>query len=140
VLVSYPQRLTEDVIVQPVPLSDSLKVLELEIATLFRELPRLPAEDEEGRVALIKCHAVIGIFDTFEDAYTAKYGRHTPEAFLTQPIDSRDLQRLAPSHGGLQPECLGVNTHSPAMKVFLSTSGGQGIPQRIPTIIRPRRV
>jgi hypothetical protein len=95
-LVSYKHCPLGGLIVQPIPIPDKLKPLATEIATLFRELPRLLAEGQEGRFALVRGDTIAGIFDTFEDAYTAGYGRFAPEAFLAQPIDSRDLDRLAP--------------------------------------------
>lgn len=78
------------------PLPDKLKPLAVEIATLYRELPRLLAEGHEGRLALVKGEAVVSVWNDFEDAYTAGYQQFAPEAFLVQPIDARDLTRLAP--------------------------------------------
>jgi hypothetical protein len=76
---------------------DSLRPLIQEIITYRRELPRLLAEGHEGRVALIKGDQVLSIWDTLDDAYQAARQRFAlGQAFLTQPIDERDLQRVFP--------------------------------------------
>ncbi len=74
-----------------------LEVLRAEIATYFRELPRLLAEGHEGRFVLIKGDQIVGIWDTSGDALQAGYDRFgVGEPFLDQPIDSRDLTRPYP--------------------------------------------
>lgn len=74
-----------------------LDAIRTEIRTYFRELPRLLAEGHEGRFVLIKGDQVISIWDTFDDACQAARERFGfGEAFLAQPIDSRDLTRPYP--------------------------------------------
>jgi hypothetical protein len=75
----------------------ALDLIRTEIKTYFRELPRLLEEGQEGRVVLIKGDQVLSIWDTTADAYQAGRERFPlGEAFLTQPIDSRDLTRPYP--------------------------------------------
>src|SRR5207253_2714923 len=74
-----------------------LDLIRTEIRTYFRELPRLLEEGHEGRCALIKGDQVLSIWDTPGDAYQAGRERFgLGVAFLTQPIDSRDLTRPYP--------------------------------------------
>lgn len=44
----------------------------------------------------MKGEAVLSVWNDFEDAYAAGYEQFAPEPFLAQPIDARDLTRLAP--------------------------------------------
>ena len=75
----------------------ALDLIRIEIKTYFRELPRLLDDGHEGRVVLIKGDQVLSIWDTTADAYQAGRERFPlGEAFLTQPIDSRDLTRPYP--------------------------------------------
>jgi hypothetical protein len=79
------------------PFSPSLLALRREIITYRRELPRLVAEGNEGRVALIKGDKVLSLWDSDADAYQAglqQFGLGVP--FLAQPVDSRDLEREFP--------------------------------------------
>jgi hypothetical protein len=73
-------------------------LIRTEARTYFRELPRLLDEGHEGRVALIKGDEVLSIWDTEGDAYQAGSDLFflKGEAFLAQPIDSRDLTRPYP--------------------------------------------
>jgi hypothetical protein len=69
-----------------------IEAIRAEIRTYFRELSRLLQEGHEGRAVLIKGDQVIGIWDTPGDAYQAGRERFgLDQAFLAQPIDSRDL-------------------------------------------------
>lgn len=72
-------------------LPPSLQPLATEIATYFRELPRLIAEGEKGRVALIRGDQIVSVWDTFRDAYQAGQDRFGLEPFIAQPINPRDL-------------------------------------------------
>ena len=73
---------------------ESLRPLRQEIMTYRRELPRLLAEGHKGRVVLIKGDQVLSIWDTLDDAYQAARERFPlGQAFLTQPIDERDLHQ-----------------------------------------------
>jgi hypothetical protein len=80
--------------IDPSSLPESLRHLHQEIATYRRELPRLLAEGQEGRVALVRGDQIVSIWDTFQDAYQAGRGQFDLEAFLAQPVDSRDLDRI----------------------------------------------
>jgi hypothetical protein len=78
-------------------LPKDLEVLRTEIRTYLRELPRLLAEGEEGRHALIKGEEVLSVWDTFEDAYQAGCQRFGfDEAFLAQEIDEEMLNQAWP--------------------------------------------
>ncbi len=82
----------------PLSLPDSLKPLEREIATYWRELPRLLVEGQAHRHALIKGDEVVNVWDTFRDAHQAGRERFGFEAFLAQPIDPQDLTRAFPGN------------------------------------------
>jgi hypothetical protein len=78
-------------------MSEGLRPIMQEIIAYRRELPRLLAEGHEGRVVLIKGDQVLSIWDTLDDAYQAARERFPlGQAFLTQPIDERDLHRVFP--------------------------------------------
>jgi hypothetical protein len=75
-------------------LHQDLLPLKKEILAYRHSLPRLVAEGHEGRFALIKGDEVLGIWDTFDDAYEAGRDRFGfAEPFLAQPIQARDLSR-----------------------------------------------
>src|SRR5262245_43436526 len=78
------------------PATKALLLLKREINTYRRELPRLLAEEEEGRVVLIKGDEVIAVWDTFADAYQAGRLLYGFEVFLAQPIESRYLTSVFP--------------------------------------------
>lgn len=80
----------------PAPSTSVFGPLVAEVATYFRELPRLLAEGEAGRFVLIKGDKVVGVWDTFDDAYQAGVLLYGFGPFLAQPIDERDVHRLAP--------------------------------------------
>jgi hypothetical protein len=65
--------------------------------TFFRELPRLIAEGQEGRYALVRDDELLSVWDTLDAAAEAGYERFgLGERFMTQKIRSRDLALLAP--------------------------------------------
>jgi hypothetical protein len=74
-----------------VTFSPGLLAIKREIRTYRRELPRLLAEGQEGRFALIKGDEVVSVWDTFDDAYQAGRERFGMEAFIAQPIEVRYL-------------------------------------------------
>ena len=76
-------------------LPEPFRVLATEIATYYRELPRLIAEGHEKRVAVIRGDEV-SVWDTDNDAYQYAGEKYGVGPFLAQPIDGRDLDRLAP--------------------------------------------
>ncbi|MBY0527845.1 MAG: hypothetical protein K2R98_30895 [Gemmataceae bacterium] len=76
----------------------SLEPIKQEIATYLRELPRLLADGNEGKFALVKGDEVVSVWDTFDDACEAGYAQFgIDRPFLAQPIDSRDQRRPFPS-------------------------------------------
>ena len=80
----------------PAPSTSVFGPLVTEVATYYRELPRLLAEGEAGRIVLIKGDRVVGVWDTFDDAYQAGVLLFGFGPFLAQPIDTRGPERLAP--------------------------------------------
>ncbi len=68
------------------PLPESVKPLEREIRTYYRELPRLIADGHEGRYALIRDEELLSVWDTLEDAVTAGHDKFGFERFMTQKI------------------------------------------------------
>ncbi len=78
------------------PLDPALLALRREIATYRRELPNLLSEGHEGQFVLIQGDSIIGVWDTFSDAYDAGTDRFGLGTFLAQPVDSRDLTRAFP--------------------------------------------
>ncbi len=64
---------------------------------LRRELPRLLAEGHEGKFALVKGHALVGLYPTDEEATRAGYAKFLPEGFLVQEIRAEEpLLHLSP--------------------------------------------
>ena len=113
-----------------------IETIRTEIRTYFRELPRLLEEGHEGRAALIKGDAIIGLWDTPADAYQAGRERFgLDQAFLAQPIDSRDLagnQRsnlVLREHPGLAPGGKHAASHGEPPDRL----DGQGEDERKPT-------
>lgn len=82
------------------PATKALLLLKREINTYRRELPRLLAEGEEGKFVLIKGDQVIGVWDTFDDAYQAGSLLYGLDVFLAQPIESRYLNSVFPKELG----------------------------------------
>jgi len=80
----------------PNTLPESLKPLEREIWTYYRELPRLLEEEHEGRIALIRDDDVLSVWDTLGDAMQAGHEKFGFERFMTQRIRSTDRQALEP--------------------------------------------
>jgi hypothetical protein len=63
--------------------------------TYRRELPRLLKEGLEGKFALIKREAIIGIFATLDEGVRAGRQKFLMQPFLVQPIREREpLLRL----------------------------------------------
>lgn len=84
------------------PLPDNCLPIRTEMETLYHELPRLLSEGHEGKFVLISGHEVAGVWATFEAALEAGYEKYGPDAqFIAQPVDHRDLVRLAPYFGPL---------------------------------------
>jgi hypothetical protein len=76
-------------------LPESAKTREKDVLGFFRELPRLIAEGEDGRVAIVHDGKVISIWDTLGDATQAAYDRFGVDGvFLTATIKAADLERL----------------------------------------------
>src|ERR1700733_1375754 len=72
-----------------------LKLYEQEIATYLRELPRLLAEGDAGRHALVKGNEVLSVWDTQGDAIQAGCERFGIEPIFVKTIDARDAERFA---------------------------------------------
>ena len=66
-----------------------------ELEVYYRALPRLLAEGEAGRYAVVKGTEFCGTWDSFRDARQYGYERFGGEPFLTQQIDERYLSALA---------------------------------------------
>ena len=77
------------------PLPPQFDPLLTEIETYFRELPRLLAEGNAGKIALVKGNDVT-VWDTTDDALQHSFKVYDLAQTLCQPIDARDIQRLAP--------------------------------------------
>lgn len=73
-----------------------LLMLQEEIRTYRRELPRLLERGQEGKFALIKGKEVVSVWDTFSDAMQAGCDKFGMDTFLAQPIDEQDLTRVFP--------------------------------------------
>jgi hypothetical protein len=79
---------------QDLAIPESCKPLEQEIRTYVRELPRLLADGEANRFALIKGDEVISIWDTQRDAIQAGSERYGLEPFAAKKIDPRDVKKI----------------------------------------------
>jgi hypothetical protein len=75
-------------LVEPRPESPNYQ----ELQTFRRELPRLLAEGNEGKWALIKGGQVIGVYQTFDESYLAGRERYLFQPFIVQPV--REWQPL----------------------------------------------
>jgi hypothetical protein len=69
---------------------------EAEIATYYRELPRLLAEGHAGKEVLIKGDQIIGLFDDRDEAFDIAAERFGFGPYLVQDIDAKYLKYLAP--------------------------------------------
>lgn len=65
----------------------NIEPLAQELRTFLRELPRLLAEGNEGRFALVKGSDIVSVWDTSDDAYQAGCERYGMGPFLAQPIN-----------------------------------------------------
>ncbi|MBX9628633.1 MAG: hypothetical protein K2X82_32850 [Gemmataceae bacterium] len=72
---------------------ESLDPIKAELATLYRELPRLLAEGQAGRFVLVKGEAVIDLYEDNTEAVAAGCRLGVP--FLTQRVDPDDRDWLA---------------------------------------------
>ena len=63
-----------------------------EVLTFRRELPRLLAEGNEGKWALIKGNEIIGVYDSFDDADRVGLKQFLSERYILQPV--REWQPL----------------------------------------------
>jgi hypothetical protein len=81
-------------------------LLQREIATYRRELPRLLQEGQGNRHALIKDDEILGTWEKYEEASQAghdRFGLDTP--FLVQKIDPRDPERFVQLDARIAAEC-----------------------------------
>jgi hypothetical protein len=74
---------------------EAWRIYEKEIATYLRELPRLLAEGQEGRHALIKGDEIIGIWDKRSEASEAGRDRYGLEPIFVMTIHGHDAERFA---------------------------------------------
>jgi hypothetical protein len=63
-----------------------------ELRTFRRELPRLLAEGNEGKWALIKGDEIIGVYETFDEGCRVGTERYLLQPHLVQPL--REWQPL----------------------------------------------
>lgn len=80
----------------PQPLPDDIRPLEREIRTYYRELPRLIANGNEGRYALIRDERLVEVYSTLEEADIAGHELFGLDRFMAQKIRAKDLELLAP--------------------------------------------
>ena len=80
----------------PPAFPDGLLQLRTELGVYYRELPRLPAEGESGRIAVVKGTTFHGTWDTFRDAIQYGHDKFPDGQFLAQKIDRRYLDAFAP--------------------------------------------
>jgi hypothetical protein len=76
-------------------LPESLLPLEREIATYYRELPRLIAEGHEGRYALIRDDQLVQLCDTSAQADALGHEKFGFDRFMAQKIRAKDISGLA---------------------------------------------
>lgn len=75
-------------------LPESLRPFAEEIETLYRELPRLLAEEGENLYAVIRGREVYGVWDTRRDASQYGHEKFDDGRFLTQKIEAKLLPVL----------------------------------------------
>lgn len=74
-----------------------------ELETFFRELPRLLDAGDEGRIVVVRGGELHGTWDTARDALYFAHDKFPDGRFLSQKIDRRFLDALAPyfpAHAG----------------------------------------
>ena len=77
-----------------VPLPDHLRGRAAELATFYRELPRLVEGGDEGRFAVVRGAEVESVWDTAADANQHGHNRFDDGQFLAAQIDLRWLDSL----------------------------------------------
>jgi hypothetical protein len=77
------------------PLPAGFERIVTEMETYYRELPRLLEEGHAGKIALVQ-GAEVSIWDTTDDALQYAAEKYGLRPTIAQPIDERDLDRLAP--------------------------------------------
>jgi hypothetical protein len=87
-------------------LPPELEPLRAEMATYYKELPRLLKEGEDGKYVVVKGETIHWVWDTYHDALQYAYDRFgVDQRFLCQKIDRRFLAALEPVFGPLpEPE------------------------------------
>ena len=90
------EQLTDDdldILVAAIP--ESAKRRQADCIALWRELPRLLAEGEAGRFALIHGGSVISLWDSLNDAAQAGYEKFGVDGlFMTPSINALELVRI----------------------------------------------
>lgn len=82
-----------------------LKLYAQEIATYLRELPRLVAGGQTGRVVLIRGDEILNIWDTQADAIQDGRQRFGLEPIFVKTIDPRDAERFAHLEAWKKSQC-----------------------------------
>src|SRR5262245_29626003 len=76
-------------------LPETIRHMAAEINAYLRELPRLLAEGEEGRYALIQGDTILSLWDTYGDARQAGYERFGIDGhFVAHQIQGKELERF----------------------------------------------
>jgi len=74
---------------------ENVRPLAADLNALFREMPRLLHEGEEGRYALIDSGKLLSTWDTYSDALQAGYEKFGADGlFIVQKIDRRQYERF----------------------------------------------
>jgi hypothetical protein len=88
------QPTDEDLTILRSHLPESARAQEADCLAWWRELPRLVAEGEENRFALVREGRVVSVWDTYGDAIQAGYDKFGDRPFLTPKITRQELERL----------------------------------------------
>ncbi len=89
----------------PVSPAEALERLEREFAIYRRELPRLLAQGQAGRYALIREAQLVGVWDTQALASQEGRNRFGLEPITVKRIDPRDVERLAVLNARAEAAC-----------------------------------
>ncbi len=89
-------ELTQDALaILQAAIPEKARELSQDILTFWKELPRLLADGEEGRYALLQAGGIVSLWDTLNDATQAGYDKFGPDGrFTTACIKSLELQRI----------------------------------------------
>jgi hypothetical protein len=89
------QLADDDLAILRAAIPEKAKEREADIVAFWQELPRLLAEDQEGRCALVHDGQVVSVWDTLGDATQAGYDKYGIDGrFSTPIIKELELLRL----------------------------------------------